>query len=152
MQLGREKGKAKKKKADVYRCCLHRSVGWCGCRDTSRLLGSAAAVQREELNWTSDLLSGAFWTQYIADLTVTEGFYRAVMQWVSVGAGLGAGTDPVTALSLPTPVLGFATEEKEKKQKCLEAMTLLISPGLMQLMHGGRVLIMSNAATIKTAL
>lgn len=77
----------------------------------------AAAVQSEELNWPSDLLSGAFWTQCIADLTVTEGFGRAVMQWVSAGAGLAAGTGPVTVQSLPTPVLGFATEGKEEGQQ-----------------------------------
>lgn len=59
----------------MYRCCLHRNMGWCGCRDTSALLGSAAAKQREEFNWASDLLSGAFWTQHLAGLTVTEGFF-----------------------------------------------------------------------------
>lgn len=39
------------------------------------------------------------------------------MQWVSVGAGLGFGTDSVTVLSLPTPLLGFATEGKEEGQE-----------------------------------
>lgn len=52
------------------------------------LLVCWAGLQREEFNWTSDLLSGAFWPQYLAGLTVTEGFYRAVMQWVSAGAGI----------------------------------------------------------------
>lgn len=80
------------------------------------LLVCWAGLQREEfINWTSDLLSGAFWPQYLAGLTVTEGFYRAVMQWVSVGAGLGFGTGAVTLLSLPTLVLGLPQEEGHKE-------------------------------------
>lgn len=91
---------------------------WAGVAAETLLL--CWALQREEFKWTSDLLSEAFWPQHLAGLPVSEGFCRAVMQWVSAGAGLGFGTNSAPLCLCPPQCWALAQEEghKEMSSSC----------------------------------